>query len=100
MAKKPKKFYHATDFVNLHSIMYDGIRPGCDGVVYLAETPEDALNFVVFRCYEEILVVEIELEESEVKETFDHSYTFFKCKAFGYPGTIHLDSMVNFWKYF
>lgn len=94
-----KKFYHATDYKNFNSIINEGIKPGCDGIVYLAEDKEEAYRFVALRFYEEVLVVEVELEESKVEETFDHNYNFFKCRAFGYPEAIDLDSMVNFWKY-
>lgn len=95
-----KKFYHATDFRNLNSIINEGIKPSCDGVVYLAETIEDARKFVALRFYKEVLVVEVELEESKVEETFDHNQAFFKCRAFGCSETIQLDSMVIFWKFF
>lgn len=98
--KTKKKFYHATDFKNLHSILEEGIKPGFEGIVYLAETKEDARKFVALRFYEKVVVIEVELEESDVEETFDHNYSFFKCRAFGYPGTIHLRQMTNFWKYF
>ena len=94
-----KKFYHATDYKNLQSILDKGIIPGCDGIVYLTELAEEALRFMVFRFHKEVLVLEIELEESDVEETFDHSYSFFKCKAFGYQGTIPVASILNFLHY-
>jgi len=89
-----KKFYHATSFDNLGSILSKGLVPGCDGIIYLAETREDALKFVVLRyANEEILTIEVELDEKEVEETFDHSYSFFKCKSFGYPKVIPIDEI-------
>lgn len=94
-----RRYFHATDFKNIHNIMIKGLKPGCDGVVYLAETKEDALKFVAFRFYEKIVVIEVELEESEVEETFDHNYNFFQCKAFGCLNPIPLKKMVDFWEY-
>lgn len=99
MSKETKKrYFHATDFKNIHNIMDKGLRPGCDGVVYLTETKEDALKFVIFRFYEKVVVIEVELEESEVIEIFDHSYNFFKCRAFGCFNPIPPESMINFWE--
>lgn len=82
------KYYHATPLVNMASILEEGLKVGCDGISYLAETPEDALKFVYLRQYKEVLVIEVELDETKVEETFDHSYAFFKCRAFGYPETV------------
>lgn len=87
-----KTYYHATPFENLESIMVDQvIRKGCDGVVYLAEKPEDAAKFLVVRGHRKILVLGVDIEEDMVSESFDHSEAFFKCKAFTYPEDISLD---------
>ena len=85
-----KKFYHATPLRNLNSILSSGeIRKGCDGLVYLAESEQDALKFIAIRCFDEIVVLEIEVpDEQQVIETFDHSYSFFQCRAFAYPENI------------
>lgn len=94
-----KKYYHATPSKNLLSIMRDGIKAGCDGVVYLAETREDALKFICIRCFEDIVIFEVKLPEDKVYETFDHSQQFFKCKAYGYAGNISEKAIQNIWKY-
>lgn len=94
-----KKFYHATNFDNLNSIYEKGILKGYDGVVYLTETREDALKFVMFRQYKNILVLEVELDEDEVFETFDHSYTFFQCKAFATENDIPMSKVTSMFKY-
>lgn len=94
-----KKFYHATPYDNLWSILINGLKPGVDKVVYLAETREAALKFICVRCFDPILVIEIELDESKVEESFDHSYEFFKAKAFNYPGLIPADKLGKMWKY-
>ena len=94
-----KKFYHATPYDNLWSILCHGIRRGHDGAVYLAETREAALKFICIRCYEPILVIEVELDEDQVQESFDHSYAFFKEKAFIYLDNITPDQLGKMWKY-
>lgn len=93
------KFYHATPYKNLGSILNKGILPGVDGVVYLAKTKEAALKFLCIRCSSPILVIEVDLDEGKVKESFDHSFTFFKEKAFVYPELIPADSLGRMWQY-
>ena len=94
-----KTYYHATPFENLESIMDQGIIRGCDGVVYLAEEPEDAAKFVAIRGVRTILVLGIEIEENMVEESFDHSYSFFGCEAYMYKGDIPADDVTEFRKY-
>lgn len=86
-----KTYYHATPFENLCSIFRKGIVKGCDGVVYLTEKPEEAVRFVAIRGYKKILVIEVEVEDYMVAESFDHSETFFKCRAYSYPQDISID---------
>ena len=86
-----KSYYHATPFENLNSILRTGIKKGCDGVVYLAETPEEAARFVAIRGCSKILAVEVLLEEEMVEESFDHSQLFFRCRAFAYPEDISVE---------
>ena len=86
-----KSYYHATPFENVNSIFKKGIVKGCDGVVYLTEKPEEAARFVAIRGYKKILVIEVEVEDYLVEESFDHSQAFFKCKAYLYPHDITID---------
>lgn len=86
-----KSYYHATPFENLGSIFRKGIVKGCDGVVYLTEKPEEAARFVAIRGHKKILVIEVEVEDYMVTESFDHSEAFFKCKAYSYPHNISID---------
>lgn len=86
-----KSYYHATPYENLGSIFKNGILTGYDGVVYLTENPDEAARFVVIRGYKKILVIEVVVEDSLVKETFDHSQIFFRCRAFCYPNAILVD---------
>ena len=88
---KAEYWYHATDKKVLGSIVISGIEPGIDGVVYLADSCENALKFVVVRGIMEIAVIKIKrssLDKRKIIETFDHSYEFFKCKAYGYTEVI------------
>ena len=94
-----KKFYHATPFPNLGGILAKGILKGCDGVVYLAETSDAACKFIAIRCFEPILVVEAELDEALVEESFDHNFAFFKERAWVYPKDIDPDQLGRMWKY-
>lgn len=90
-----KTYYHATPFENLNSIMNQGIRKGCDGVVYLTEKPEEAVRFVAIRGCRKILVLGVDLEDDMVSESFDHSQAFFQCRAFAYPEDILFDYLVS-----
>ena len=95
-----KTYYHATPFENLASILEKGIlKSKLDGVVYLAEKPEEAARFLAIRLCRNILVCEVEVEDDLVEETFDHNEAFFKCKAYGYKGDIKPDEVTNFIKY-
>lgn len=95
-----KKYYHATTVDNFNSIMNDGvIKTGWDGIVYLTETPQDALKFIALRTFDDIIVLEVEVDESLVVETFDHSYAFFKCKSYGCRQNISFDQVTSATKY-
>lgn len=84
-----RKYYHATPYENLESIVYHkGILKGCDGMVYLTDSPESAATFVAIRGCKDILVIEVLLDDSKVEESFDHSPAFFKCRAWMHKGTI------------
>ena len=91
--------YHATDMKNLDSILDKGILRGVDSLVFLAETPEDALKFVAIRLIRSILVCEVYVEDSLVEETFEHSERFFKCKAYGYSGDIPVEDINGYTRY-
>lgn len=94
-----KTYYHATPFENLESIMDQGIRKGCDGVVYLTERPEEAVRFVAIRGYMKILVLGVDIEEDMVTESFDHSQVFFKCRAYMYPEDISSNEIREIYTY-
>lgn len=95
------KYYHATSEYAFNKIIDTGkIKPGIDGIIYLADSKQNALKFICFRLINEpIYVFEVELNENDVEETFDHSYKFFKCKSYGYNKDILIDNIINVWKY-
>ena len=100
-----KVMYHATDYDNLYSILENGLKVNSiDGLVYLAETPEDALKFVCLRGYKKIVSFKVKIykkDEDKLIETFDHSYNFFKCRSFGYMGNIppeHIEPYMQYGK--
>lgn len=92
---KDKIYYHATAESNATNIIREGIiHKGIDDIVYVCENPEEAYRFVALRVFgtEDIYVFEIHVPENvEVEETFDHSYSFFQCKAFGISQDIPMD---------
>lgn len=61
--------FHVTDESNLDNIMEEGLQPGADDNVYLAETVEDA-EFLgdVYPHIEEPVVLEAEVMECNVRE--------------------------------
>lgn len=95
-------FYHATDYKNLCEINNKGLLSSFEGIVYLAETEEDAVKFVALRGYKEILVIKVKVYEKDkdkIIETFDHNHAFFNCKAFGYMGNIPSENLKFLRKY-
>lgn len=95
------KYYHGTSYSNLLKIIEDGkIKTSMEGIVYLAKTKEEAFKFVALRYMtEDIAVIELELDESKIIETFDHNQKIFKARAFGYEGDIDTHHATNCWKY-
>lgn len=94
------KFYHATLKENMKKIIDEQrIRQSWDGVVYLCKQAVDSCKFLAVRGVREMSVIEIELNESDVEESFDHSESFFKCKAYMYYGDIELSGDENIYTY-
>lgn len=95
------KYYHGTSYSNLLKIIKDEkIKTSMEGIVYLAKTKEDAFKFVALRyIIEDIAVIELELNDSKIVETFDHNQKIFKAKAFGYEDEIDIKHVTNCWKY-
>lgn len=94
-----RTYYHATSYENFDSILDQGIKRGCDKVVYLCEKPEEAARFLAIRGVNPIIVFAVNIEEDLVEESFDHSEAFFKCKAYTYPDDIDFNDIVEAYKY-
>lgn len=93
-------YYHATSMSNLCSIVEKGLL--CKNVekcVYLCEMPEDCLKFTAARGITNVLVCEVCIDESQVIETFDHSYDFFKCRCFASTKDIDPKQIKNYVQY-
>ena len=82
------KFYHSTSQRNLTSIVDEGLRPGFDGHVYLTKSIDDAVKFSFIRGNFTPIVIEVDIPESSVEESFDHSKVFFRCDCFIHKGSI------------
>lgn len=95
-----KKYYHAATPETMRKIIADGIvKRGWDGCVYLCEKPKDAAKFVGIRGYKTADVIEVILPADKVKESFDHSFQFFQCKAFLYEEDIKIKTEAKITEY-
>lgn len=70
--------YHATELSNLPSIKEEGLITNLEGV-FFAEHADLAAMFLSLRGIRNIVVLAVELDESDVQESFDHSEEWFKC---------------------
>lgn len=88
-------FYHATSQDGFYAIMKEGIKVPYG--VYLADSYQNAAKFLVLRGVTPIYVVKIsgkKLDKNLLEESFDHSESFFKCKAYVYNGDITLNKIL------
>lgn len=46
---------------------------------------------------EDVAIIEMDLDNNYIEETFDHDEGFFKCKAYMYKGDISTDNITNYW---
>lgn len=94
------KFYHATTKENMISIVgSDRIKASWDGVVYLCKEAVDACKFLIVRGIEKMSVIEVDIDERKVQESYDHSEAFFQCKAYMHNGDIELQGNEAVWDY-
>lgn len=94
------KYYHATTEKTMEKIFTDGaIRKSWDGCVYLCTTAVDACKFLILRGIKRMIVVEVELDESEVEESHDHNEHFFQCKAYIHHSDIEVTGAEPTWEY-
>lgn len=94
------KYYHAAPRETMVKIAGEGIiKKSLDGMVYLCKEAVDSCKFLIMRGMKEMSVIEIELDENEVAESYDHSEVFFKCKAYMHNGDIKLTGKERIWDY-
>lgn len=105
--KKIKYFYHATFKDNLSSIMINGIKKdNVYGGVFLADSSQNAAKFLMFRVHNlsDIIVFKMDaskLNKTKLEESYDHSYEFFKCRAYIYfdnikPNAIDMNNIMGY----
>lgn len=94
------KYYHAAPKETMMKIVGEGIlRKSWDGFVYLCDRPEDTCKFLAIRGMREMSVIEVNIKENVVKESYDHNEHFFRCKAYIHDGDIELTGRENVWDY-
>jgi RNA:NAD 2'-phosphotransferase (TPT1/KptA family) len=70
------KFYHGTKISNVDSIRENGLMPVFD-YVYLTDSLDSAIRWMGFRFAamgeKDIAIIEVDVEEKELSEGYDHS---------------------------
>lgn len=102
--EKRVKLYHGTSMSNLTSILNKGIlKSKWEGGVYLTDSKESAVAWVMIRIPDDILVIEVEVDESKIVEGCDHSPLMQKIFGVGeslvYMDNIPSSQLLNFHKY-
>lgn len=69
--------YHATPYRNLPRIIAGGLETRF-GEIYFADSAKAAAGFVLLRNERKVAVIELEFEDKEVRESFDHNEAIFK----------------------
>ena len=89
------KLYHSTKVGNLASILEEGLLPDKFGLVFLAESALLAAAFDALHNDGNGIVLEVEVPEDSITESFDHSEAFFarfidrpSARCYTYHGTI------------
>ena len=63
------------------------MRRYCQDVMVLC------IKFMYFRPIDVVCIIPIVISDNtEVEETFDHSYQFFRCRCYGIQGEVSLDN--------
>lgn len=84
-----KTYYHATRKKNTFKIIDEGLKAGWDGVVYLSDTVDGALEFMEIRQQPGLFaVIPVYLDESTVEESHDHNRAFIKANGYIHVGDI------------
>lgn len=94
------KYYHAAPKEKMIKIVNEGvIKKSQDGMVYLCKKAVDSCKFLIMRGLKKMSVIEVELDETDVTESYDHSEAFFRCKAYIHNGNVKLTGNERVWDY-
>ena len=89
--------YHATEKRNVFSILPNGLKAGFDGRVYFADSPENAMKFLIAKMRKgeekEIAVIPVDIDDSKVNPSDDHNKQYFKCDAYYVDGDIEKECL-------
>ena len=93
---KGNKLYHSTKVENLDNILVNGLKTGCDGCIYFADSIQNSLKFVLIRGIplDETVTIEVDIKDLDSKLidfSYDHSESFFGCKAYLYTSAIPVE---------
>lgn len=77
-------YYHATSIENAKKILDSWKIQSPAGINYFCLKPEECLRFIyVHQRNVDCVIFEVDIhDEVQMEESFDHSETFFKCKAY------------------
>lgn len=87
------RYWHFTEKNNVFPILREGLKATQCGV-FFCKSIDDCMKFIAIRQKEGLFAfIPLDLDESEVYESFDHNRKFIDCDAFYYPGDIPADKM-------
>jgi hypothetical protein len=73
-SKSVKRLYHATCLNNIPSILDQGLKKSpFEGGVYLTDSEESAVRWVLVRGIQNIVVIGVDVEEEKLQPGVDHS---------------------------
>lgn len=88
----PKILYHATSYENLGSILRKGLSvDNTEKAIFFTDDPKSSAKFMLVRGIYNIIAIPVKLsslDKNKIKESFDHSESFFKTRAWIYTDNI------------
>jgi len=99
-----KYYYHATPSENTSSILKEGIKASnFEKAVFVTDSSDAAARFLSVRLVPNITVFKIKVTHQQelkyMEESFDHSSSFFKCRAWMYHNDIPVDMIKDVKEY-
>lgn len=92
-----RKLYHGTSIENFNSMVKDGVIKTSyfSQCIYCCQSKEDVLKFMYIYQVTPCIILEIEVPDEDVVETFDHSPVFFQCRCFGITKAVEIGRNVK-----